>query len=234
MASTGSPGSRPRPGSGIRGRVLVDVFVVDVPLPGDVAGVADAAADRVEREMEHSPRLGDDVLFDQRGSPMSFAPNMRAIWPTFGPCVTHDDWMLGMLSEVEPRGDRLRPEVLEGARPALAVDASRPSSRRADGAGRECVQEMNAVKPAGLVLELPDAVEVLRPAPPGSRCGRTIIVAGRAAAEFVPDLVARSSQPSVRTLPRSCALRTRSTRISPPPPGQAAEARRLEPFERRS
>jgi hypothetical protein len=30
--------------------------------------------------------------------PMSSAPNASATWPTFIPCVTHDDWMCGTLS----------------------------------------------------------------------------------------------------------------------------------------
>ena len=72
---------------------------------------------------------------------------------------------------------------------------------------------------AGLVLQLAEALEVLDPLGQrldvaehhrGRCCGRR----ARARRD------GRSSQSSVRTLPRVIALRTRSTRISPPPPGR--------------
>ena len=110
--------------------------------------------------------------------PMSLAPKNSASWPIFSPCVTHDDWMFGMLSRYSRAMACVRRYSNEPAGGhvghAVWLGLERPADERREA--------------AGLVLQLPQAVEVL------DALGERLDVAehhraGRAAAELVPDAV---------------------------------------------
>ena len=73
-------------------------------------------------------------------------------------------------------------------------------------------------KAAGLVLQLANALEMLDPL--GERLDMAEHHRGRRSPPSSCQTRRTLSQSSVSTLPRVIALRTRSTRISPPPPGR--------------
>ena len=153
---------------------------------------------------------------------MSLAPKNRANWPIFSPCVTQDDWMFGEVVEIEPR-DGLRLQILERTGRRNVGHVGMVGLKRPADEGREA---------AGLVLQLPQSLEMLDP------LGQRLDVAEHhrrraAAAQLVPDAV--DVQPVVghHLAARDLAADAIDQDLRPAA-GQAPQPGRFEPLEHRS